>query len=363
MQTEIPCVIMRGGTSRGPYFQMSDLPTDRNTLTDVLLAVMGSPDKRQIDGLGGAQWLTSKVAIVGPSSRTDADVDFLFAQVIVDRNFVDFAPNCGNLTSGVGPFAIDSGMVSATRPETNIQIYNINTGAIIDAKIQTPNGSVKYDGEVKIDGVPGGAAPIMLYFRQMIGSKTGKLLPTGRLIDTIDGVDVSCVDAAIPMVIIKAGDMGKTGYESKAELDSDDEFFTKLETIRSKASFLMGLGDPKGSVIPKFCMLSDARTGGSVNARYFVPTECHANFPLVGGMCLAAASVIKGSIVDQIRPVSGDLKQSVLIEHPMGQLETFIECDAVSDMPDINRIGFIRTARRIMTGHTYIPPNIWNKNT
>ncbi len=360
MQTAIPCVIMRGGTSRGPYFRLSNLPEDRETLTRVLLAVMGSPHERQVDGIGGAQWLTSKVAMIGPSARDDADVDYLFGQVLVDRDFVDYAPNCGNMTSGVGPFAIEAGMVAASDPETQVRIHNVNTGAIIDATVQTPGGGVIYDGDTAIDGAPGTAAPVMLYFSRMVGSITDKLLPTGQSVDVIDGTEVSCVDVAVPMIIARAADMGKTGYESKPELDADRDFLERLEAIRIEASHLMGMGDPAGRVVPKFCIISEARSGGNINARYFVPQECHATFPLVGGMCLAAASVISGTVAQGIGRAEDAPGQSIVIEHPAGRLETVIECDGIGAAPEIKRVGFVRTARRIMQGEVLIPKSVWD---
>ena len=358
-QTAIPCVIMRGGTSRGPYFKLADLPEDRETLTKVLLAVMGSPDERQIDGIGGAQWLTSKVAMVGPSKRDDADLDYLFGQVLVGRGHVDYAPNCGNMTSGVAPFAIEAGMIGAGDPQTIVRIHNINTGALIEASVRTPGGVVSYEGDHAIDGVPGTASPIVLTFSRMVGSITGKLLPTGRVIDVIDGIEVSCVDVAIPMITIRAGDIGKSGYESKAELDSDKDFLARLESIRIIASGRMGMGDPAGKVVPKLCIISAPREGGSINARYFVPHECHASFPLVGGMCLAAASVILGSVVDGVGRASDAPKQSIVIEHPLGRLETSIEFEGSREAPSITRVGFVRTARRIMAGEVLIPGSLW----
>ncbi|MHA1537606.1 MAG: 4-oxalomesaconate tautomerase [Alphaproteobacteria bacterium] len=359
-QTAIPCVIMRGGTSRGPYFKLTDLPEDRETLTRVLLAVLGSPHERQIDGIGGGQWLTSKVAMVGPSKRDDADLDYLFGQVLVDRGHVDFAPNCGNMTSGVAPFAIEAGMIEAGGPETIVCIHNVNTGALIEARVQTPGGAVTYEGDVAIDGAPGTAAPIMLTFSRMVGSITGKLLPTGRVSDVIDGIKVSCVDVAIPMITIRAGDIGKSGYESKEELDADKDFLARLESIRVTASRRMGMGDPAGKVVPKLCLISKPRSGGNINARYFVPHECHATFPLVGGMCLAAASVIEGSVVDGVGRVDDAPKQSIVIEHPVGRLETSIEFEGSRETPEITRVGFMRTARRIMQGEILIPSPVWD---
>lgn len=360
MQTAIPCVVMRGGTSKGPYFHLSDLPADEELRNRVLLAVMGSPDLRQIDGIGGADWLTSKVAMVGPSARDDVDLDYLFAQVLIDRDFVDLAPNCGNLTSGVGPFAIEAGLIEPGDPETVVRIYNVNTSATIEAVIQTPGGRITYEGDAAIDSVPGTAAPITLKFSNTVGTRTGKLLPTGRPRDVIQGVEVSCVDCAIPMVTARAEDMGKTGYESKAELDADKDFFVRLESIRVEASHMMGLGDPTGRVVPKFCIISPPCKGGSVNARYFVPTTTHATFPLVGGMCLSAAAITEGTVTDGIIQVTDEPRQSIGIENAAGQLDTAIEFAGARAAPDILRVGFVRTARRLFEGRVFVPGSVWD---
>lgn len=353
-QIAVPCVLMRGGTSKGPYFKLSDVPADRGELEQFLLAVMGSPDGRQIDGLGGADWLTSKVAMVGPSNRPDADLDFLFGQVIIDKARVDFAPNCGNLTAGVGPFAIEAGMVKPDDPETKLRIFNINTNAHIEAVIQTPGGQVMYEGDTAIDGVPGTAAPVELFFKDLVGTKTGKLMPTGAPINVIEGVEVSCFDAAVPMIIARAGDMGLTGYEDPDEINENRAFFEKLEQIRITASHQIGLGDPRGSVVPKFCIVSAPRQGGAINARYMVPHTCHRTFPLVGGQCLAAASVTEGTILDGIAKVSDAHRQTLEIEHPVGRLATLIEFDGNRARPTIAGIGFVRTARRLMEGRVFV---------
>ena len=358
-QTAIPCLVMRGGTSKGPYFRLSDLPRDRDTLTTVLLAAVGSPDRRQIDGLGGGQWLTSKVAMVGPSARVDSDVDYLFAQVLIDEARVDYSPNCGNMTSGVGPFAIETGMVQAGDPATQVRIHNVNTGALIKATVKTPHGQVVYTGDAAIDGVPGTAAPIVLRFANTVGSITGRLLPTGHVVDRFDGVKVSCVDVAVPMVIVNADAVGKTGYESKAELDADGDLIERLESIRVQASNRMGMGDPSGRVVPKLCLVSPARNGGHINGRYFVPHQCHEAFPLVGAMCLSAACMINGTVPAVLATVSDAPAQSVYIEHPVGQLEAAIEVGGSGQVPHIQGVGFVRTARPIMEGRVFIPRHIW----
>lgn len=358
-QIAIPCTIMRGGTTKGPILKKSDLPDDEETLTGVLLAIMGSPDSRQIDGLGGADWLTSKAAIVSPSTRNGVDVDYLFAQVLIDEARVDFQPNSGNLTAAVAPFAIEAGFVPAIDPETWVRIFNVNTGAVIEAVVQTPGGRVTYRGKTAMDGVPGTAAPVRLTFSDIAGSLSGALTPTGHSIDIMDGIEVSCVDAAVPMITARASDMGKTGYETKAELDGDGAFFERLEKIRMAASRKMGMGDARGRVVPKFCLISKPRRGGTINARYFVPHECHANFPLVGGMCLAAVSILKGGVAEGMAQVTNDAKQTISIEHPMGRLDALITFSNGRAKPEDLTAGFVRTAHLIMSGQVFIPARAW----
>jgi 4-oxalomesaconate tautomerase len=240
-----------------------------------------------------------------------------------------------------------------------VRIFNVNTGSVIEAVIQTPGGKINYEGETVIDGVPGTAAPISLFFYDLVGTRTGKLLPTGNPIDFIEGIEVSCVDAAIPMIIARAEDMGKTAYESPAEINADQAFFERLERIRIAASHRMGLGDPTGSVVPKFCIISKARHDGSVNARYMVPHQCHATFPLVGGQCLAAAAMQIGTIAAEITRVTEETTQTIAIEHPVGTLETVIDYVGSRDAPEIKRIGFVRTARKLMVGEVYVPGSAW----
>ena len=359
MQTAIPCVMMRGGTSRGPYFKASDLPTDSTTRDRVLLAVMGSPDERQIDGIGGATTLTSKVAIVSPSDHPEADVDYLFAQVSIDQAFVDTAPSCGNMLSGVGPFAIDSGYIKAQNGETLVRIRNVNTDSLIDAIIQTPNGQVEYEGSTAIDGVPGTAAPVVLNFKNIVGSKTGALLPTGNVRDMVEGVEVSCVDVAMPMVIMAATALGKTGYESKTELDVDKEFFTRLEKIRLAAARLMGMGDVSGKVVPKVGLLAAPCSGGNITSRYFVPTACHAAHAVTGAICVAACTALKGSVADGVAEYKYDPPQQCEIEHPSGSIAVALDLQRDGEQLQVNSAGVVRTTRKLFAGEVHVASRVW----
>src|SRR5579864_5302571 len=261
IQTRIPCMMMRGGTSKGAYFLASDLPADPATRDRVLLAVMGSPDPRQIDGIGGADPLTSNVAIVSRSTRTDADVDYLFAQVVVNEARVDYGQNCGNILAGVGPFAIERGLVDARQDSTQVAIHMVNTGQIAVASVSTPGGRVMYEGEARIDGVPGTAAAIPLEFRDTAGSTCGALLPTGRLTDTVDGVDVTCIDNGMPLVLIRARDLDRTGYETREQLDADDELKARIEAIRLAVGPMMNLRDVGQRTVPKMCLVAEPRNG------------------------------------------------------------------------------------------------------
>jgi len=285
----IPCRVMRGGTSKGPFFLASDLPQDPALRDRTLLAVMGSEHIRQIDGIGGGDSLTSKAVMVSGSTRPGVDIEYLFAQVAVGGDTVDTAPNCGNMLAAVGPFAIESGLVSATSPQTMLRIFNRNTGKIVEAIVQTPGGKVTYAGDTAIDGVPGRSAPVVLNFLDGAGAKTGALLPTGRVIDVIEGVDVSCVDFASPLVMIAAAALGKTGHEAKAALDSDRQLFERVEAIRLEASRRMGLGDATGKVLPKVALLAPPARGGTIASRYLTPWTCHAAHAVTGALCVAAA--------------------------------------------------------------------------
>jgi 4-oxalomesaconate tautomerase len=352
---KIPCMLFRGGTSKGPFFLKSDLPNDRVLRDQTLLSLMGSPNKQQIDGIGGGDSLSSKVAIVSPSQREDAHIDYLFCQIHIDNPIVETILNCGNMLSAVAPFAIEKGLVKTSDPETVVKIYNENSGVVIVSTVQTPGGMITYEGDTAIDGVPGTASPIKLSFLNAVGSKTGKLLPTNNVIDKIDGVVVSCIDVAVPMVVTYAEALGKTGYESKIELDSDKEFMAHLEIIRCKAALKMGLGDVSNSISPKICIVSPARYNGSITSRYFTPFDCHSTHAVSGALCLAAACLIEGSVAFNIAklalPASDKFEQEVEVEHPLGKIRTSINIDKTSVTTSFPFASFIRTARPLFEGN------------
>jgi 2-methylaconitate cis-trans-isomerase PrpF len=350
---------MRGGTSRGPFFLASDLPADVPTRDAVLLAVMGSPHQIQIDGIGGSHSVTSKVAMISKSKRPDADVDYLFAQVQINESIVDTKPNCGNMLVAVGPFAIETGLVPAKHGETTVRIFNVNTQSLVDSIVQTPGGTVTYAGDAAIDGVPGTAAPIKLNFKSAIGSVTRKMLPTGRPFDVIDGVEVSCVDIAMPVVLMRAEALGKTGHESAVELDEDKAMLARMEAIRVKAGALMGMGNVARSVVPKVALLSRPRNGGVIASRYFVPETCHKAHPVTGTVCIASACAIPGTIASQISPLPPAPQGMLKIEHPQGMIIIDLDVDLAGGRQELRRAALVRTARRIFEGHVCVPEKIW----
>ncbi len=359
-QTSIPCTMMRGGTSRGPFFLANDMPRDPALRDEVLLAVMGSGNAQQIDGIGGGTTLTSKVAIVSVSKHPDADVDYLFAQVSVDQHSVDTAPSCGNMLAGVGPFAIESGLVSAEDGETLVRVRNVNTDSFIEVVVQTPDGKVEYDGDTRIDGVEGTAAPVVLNFLDVAGTKTGHLLPTGNLRDSFDGVEVSCVDAAVPMVLIPASALGKSGWESKAELDDDAELLARIESIRQQASWKMGLGDATGKVLPKVSLLAKPRHGGTISSRYFVPSNCHAAHAVTGAICVATAAMLPGTVTDGLVARPEGQRPQIGVEHPSGRIDIILDLAQSDSGLEVKRAGLIRTARKLFRGELYVPGRIWS---
>ena len=356
MLIDIPCVLMRGGTSKGPFFLRDDLPADPAERDHVLLSLMGSPHARQVDGIGGGDSLTSKAVIVGRSQRPGIDIEYLFAQVAVGAPAVDTTPNCGNMLAGVGPFAIERGLVAARDPETVVRVFNLNTRKTVECVVPTPGGQVTYDGDVRIDGVPGTGAPIVLNFLDAAGARTGHLLPTGNVVDRFDGIEVSCVDLSTPLVIAAAEAFGKTGHETKAELDADHAFLARLERVRREAAMAMGLGDVTGKVLPKFAIVAAPTAGGTIASRYFVPWNCHSAFAVTGALCLGAACCIPGSIAHRhARP--NDTEPAVIaIEHPAGRLQTRMVTrqESGSSMPVFEQVGIVRTARPLFAGVVHL---------
>ena len=353
MQTRIPCVIMRGGTSRGPYFLAADLPADAATRDAVLLAAMGSPHPMQVDGIGGARTLTSKAAIVSRSATPGVDVEYLFAQVDVDRAIVDTRPNCGNMLAGVGPFAIEAGLVRATGDETTVRILNVNTGTRVDAVIRTPGGAVTYEGEAEIPGGPGTAAPVMLRFRDVAGSQTGTLFPTGHRAEEIGGVRVTLIDGAMPMMLVPAAALGTEITATPEALDADKPMLTRMEALRREAGARMGLGDVADSVIPKPCLIGPGTAGAHITARYFTPHDCHRAMAVTGGITLAAACRTPGTVA---RDATGaDPGETVRIAHPSGVMEVPIGLES----GEVAWAATLRTARRILEGTLLIPRAVW----
>lgn len=358
MQRAIPFVFMRGGTSRGPYFNRAELPEGRDILSKVLIAVIGSGHPLNIDGIGGGAAVTTKVAMLSRSNSEWADIDYFFAQVSVEDKLVDYKPTCGNILSGVGPAALEMGLLEPTGDETLVNIRAVNTNARIVAKIQTPGGQIRYDGETAIDGVPGTASPVELQFMDVVGSVTGSLLPTGNPVDIIDGISVTCMDVAMPMVIARAADFGLSGYENCAELDENRTFFERMEALRIEAGRRMGMGDVHDSVTPKFGLIAQPISGGTFSARYFMPWHCHPTMAVTGSQCLASCVVTPGTVADGLVLSPADSPARIAIEHPMGTIKLTVDYTIEGDSVAIKSVGLIRTARKLAAGEVYIPAHV-----
>lgn len=360
MQTSINTLFMRGGTSRGPFFLETDLPADTETRDRVLLAVMGSPDKRQIDGLGGAHPLTSKVGIVRRSTVPGVDIDFLFAQLQPDNDTVDTTPNCGNMLAAVVPFALETGLAQVQGETTTLRVLTLNTGMQCDITVQTPGGRVAYSGDARIDGVPGTSAPITINFLDTAGSVCSGLLPTGKVLDVIDGIEVTCIDNGMPLVMFKAEAVARTGYESVAELNADTDLKARIEKLRIACGHAMGLGDVTDKNYPKMTLIAPPRSGGSLATRSFIPHVCHDAIGVLAAVTVATACVLKGSVADGIAVVpEGSVKQ-VSVEHPTGEFSVELEVDPANPQ-NVTRAALLRTARLIMRGEVMVPTSVWNK--
>lgn len=358
-QTALPALLMRGGSSKGLFFAADTLPADEALRNRVLLAAMGSPDRRQIDGAGGAHPLTSKVGIVSKGSG-DADLNFLFAQLQPDSDTVDTTPNCGNMLAAAVPFAIETGMIEAANGETTVRVLTENTGMLSDITVQTPGGEIAYEGHARIDGVPGTAAPVRIRFLDTEGSVAGSLLPTGNTSDVfgIEGfgtLEATCIDNGMPMVLVRAQDVRRTAYESVADLNGDTELKNILEKLRLAAAEKMGLGDVSAKNYPKMCLLNTPLQGGAVHTRCFIPHVCHEAVGVLAAVTIATACVMKGSVADGLAQI--DDLSAVSVEHPSGEFSVALETD---EHGSVKGAALIRTARTIMRGDVMIPASVWN---
>jgi 4-oxalomesaconate tautomerase len=341
---------MRGGTSKGAFFVAGDLPADPGERNAFLLRVMGSPDPRQIDGMGGADPLTSKVAVVSRSEREGIDVDYLFLQVFVDQPIVTDAQNCGNMLAGVGPFAIERGLVAMQPDQTPVSIFMVNTGQAAVASVATPGGAVTYEGEARIDGVPGTAAAVPLQFRDTAGSSCGALLPTGRAVDVIEGVACTLIDNGMPCVVMRADAVGATGYEDREALDANEALKARIEAIRLKAGPMMTLGDVADSSVPKMMLVAAPRNGGAVTVRSFIPKRAHASVGVLGAVSVATACLLKGSPAAEVAAVPDSRRKTLSVEHPTGEMTCVLETD---DRGEVTSAGLLRTARKLMDGRVF----------
>lgn len=360
MQTAIPCALMRGGSSKGLYFLAEDLPQDEATRDAVLVAAMGTDD-RQIDGAGGAHPLTSKVAIVSRSAQPDIDIDYLFVQVVVGEGRVDTTPNCGNMLAGVAPFAIEQGLIEAHDGETRVRIRMVNSDNVCELVVKTPGGVVAWEGDASISGVPGTAAPIVCNYLDVAGSASGALLPTGNIRDVVDGIEISCVDNGMPVVVLRAKDLGISGYETREALDADADLKARLESIRLQIGPKMNLGDVAKKVVPKMSLISPARSGGHVNTRTFIPHNCHAAIGVLGAVSVATVCIWPGSVADGIAVVPPGRTKQLSVEHPTGEFSVTLEVGGTAETPVIERAGLLRTARMIMRGDVFVPASVWSR--
>jgi 4-oxalomesaconate tautomerase len=357
MLAAIPCTVMRGGTSKGLFFGAQDLPADRDHRDRVLLAALGSPDSRQIDGMGGAHPLTSKVAVISRSQRADADVDYLFLQVSVDKAQVSDSQNCGNLLAAVGPWALENGLVAVAGDHTDVRIHMVNTGSLAVARIDTRGGAVQYEGDARIDGVPGTAAPVTLEFLDVAGSSCGSLLPTGKVVDDHEGIAVTCIDNGMPVILVRASDLGVSGAESPAQLEANPALREKVEALRLVWGPRMNLGDVSAKTVPKISLVSAPRAGGHIATVTFIPHRVHEAIGVLGAVSVATASMLPGSVAQQVtqRPASAGAR--VEVEHPSGffSVDVAMEPDGIH----VRRASLLRTARKLMTGTVFVPGPVW----
>jgi 4-oxalomesaconate tautomerase len=352
----VRCMLMRGGTSKGLYFLRSDLPADQAARDATLLAIMGSGNPLQIDGVGGAHPLASKVAVVARSQREHADIDYLFLQLGVGDATITDTQNCGNILAGVGPFAVERGLIAAGQELTTTRILMLNSGSVVRATFATPGGLPCYEGDAETAGVPGAAAPVLLSFTGTAGSATGSLLPTGRVTDVIDGIEVTCVDNGMPVVIARAADLGITGSESPDELAADDELAARINSMRIAAGELMGLGDVASLPVPKTTLVSAPHDGGTIGTRTFIPVRPHAAIGVLGAVSAATAMLLPGAAGAELAEHGNHGHHIIDVEHPAGHLKVEVELDSASDPPTVLRAGVVRTARKLFDGMVFPRP-------
>lgn len=355
-QNAIPCTLIRGGTSKGTYYLDSDLPADPAAREEALLRIMGSPDARQIDGVGGAHPLTSKVAIIKKSARKGIDVDYLFVQVVVDEARTSTAQNCGNILAGVGPFAIEKGLVEAEDGETVVTVYMENTDSVARQRIQTPGGQVQYDGEARIDGVPGTHAPIMIEFVGVAGSSCGALFPTGNVIDEVDGVALTMVDNGMPVVIMAAESLGLAGDEDIAALENNQALKDRVEAIRLQVGPMMNLGDVSEKTVPKMTIVSASKNGGLINTRSFIPHRVHDAVGVLAAASVAVAATTPGAVGNDMAEIPEGARKLCYVEHPTGALAVEVEKSEDPDQLEPESVAIMRTARLLMDGTAYYIP-------
>ncbi len=354
MSLSIPCVLMRAGTSRGPFFLREWLPIEQTAFDSALIDAIGAADAIQVDGLGGGSSLTSKVAIVSKSAQPGCDVDYLFAQVSLGERRVDYRPNCGNMLSGVGAFAIEQGLVVAGSERTTLRVFNVNTRSRIELTLETPAGRVRYDGDTRIDGVSRPGAPVLLSFLDAWGATTGSVFPTGARSERIDGIEVTCIDAAIPLMIVRAHQLGLSGSESAQELDSTDGLLTTLEQLRIEAGRRMGLGDVRNSVIPKPVVVSEGSCADSVTSRYFTPKRCHSSHAVTGAIGVSTAFCTPGTVAYRERATDRNCR-TVNVQHPSGSIAISIELEGAGESRCVTSASVVRTVRKIFEGTLYLP--------
>jgi 4-oxalomesaconate tautomerase len=370
-QTAIPCLFMRGGTSKGPFFNAADLPQDLPTRDKVLLAAMGSPDKRQIDGLGGAHPLTSKVGIVSKSKVPGVALDFLFAQLQPNTDTVDTTPNCGNMLAAVVPFALETGMVQAQGDQSTFRVLTLNTDMQCDITVNTHGGLVQYEGTARIDGAPGTSAPVVINFLDTAGSVCSSLLPTGKVKDTLTvtgagfetfTLDVTCIDNGMPLVLFNARDVGRTGYESVADMNADTELKTKIEALRLQVSVLMGLGDVSQKNFPKMTLIAPPQKGGAIATRSFIPHVCHDAIGVLAAVTVGTACVLEGSVCEGVAVMPSGSEKNVSVEHPTGEFSVALQTEPAPQLPggqNVTQAALLRTARLLMQGEAMVPASVW----